>query len=375
MVSRIDIWALRCPIERPVETSFGRMYDRPAVFVRVEAADGCFGWGEIFANWPAAGAEHRVNLLARDIAPLILGQKVDSPDTVFDALTRQTHIRALQCSEWGPFRQVLAGIDTALWDLKARSLGLPLRVLLNADASNHVPAYASGIHVNAAKAELPALRAMGYKAIKVKVGFDTSSDIENLTDLSQSLNDKERLFADANQAFDVTRACHFLDASTELGLGWLEEPIPADAPPSDWERVAARSSTPLAGGENIAGEVAFDEVLQHGVLDIVQPDLAKWGGVTGCVRVAKAAVEAGRIYCPHFLGGGIGLVASAEVLAAVGGGGLLEVDVNPNPLRQAFAIGGIDANTGLWDTGPSEGLGIETLPESLLQYVTHSVSV
>jgi D-galactarolactone cycloisomerase len=48
------------------------MQDRPAVFVRVEDTDGAFGWGEIFANWPSAATEHRVNLLARDIGPLVL---------------------------------------------------------------------------------------------------------------------------------------------------------------------------------------------------------------------------------------------------------------------------------------------------------------
>ena len=70
---------------------------------------------------------------------------------------------------------------------------------------------------------------------------------------------------------------------------------------------------------------------------VVQPDVAKWGGISGCLPVARRVVAARRRYCPHYLGGGIGLLASAHLLAAVGGDGLLEVDCNPNPLREGLA--------------------------------------
>lgn len=66
---------------------------------------------------------------------------------------------------------------------------------------------------------------------------------------------------------------------------------------------------------------------------------------------------AGRLYRPHFLGGGIGLAASTEILAAVGGTGLLEVDINPNPLRSAFALAGIDRASGAWQLSPDPGHG------------------
>jgi len=68
----------------------------------------------------------------------------------------------------------------------------------------------------------------------------------------------------------------------------------------------------------------------------VQPDVAKWGGVTACVEIARKVRAAGKTYCPHYLGGGIGLLASAHLLAGVGGEGLLEIDANDNPLRDRF---------------------------------------
>ena len=63
-ITRIEGFAFRSPVAKPVMTSFGMMRDRPAAFLRIEDEDGAFGWGEIFANWPAAAAEHRINLLA-----------------------------------------------------------------------------------------------------------------------------------------------------------------------------------------------------------------------------------------------------------------------------------------------------------------------
>ena len=76
---------------------------------------------------------------------------------------------------------------------------------------------------------------------------------------------------------------------------------------------------PLAGGENILGDDAFAEALHDRILSVVQPDLAKWGGLTRCVPLGRKINRAGLLYCPHYLGGGIGLVASAHALAAAGG--------------------------------------------------------
>ncbi|MDB5627666.1 MAG: mandelate racemase, partial [Tardiphaga sp.] len=77
----------------------------------------------------------------------------------------------------------------------------------------------------------------------------------------------------------------------------------------------------------------FAQALGDDVLGVVQPDLAKWGGFSATAPIARDSRAAGKTFCPHYLGGGIGLLASAHLLAGVGGDGLLEVDSNDNPLR------------------------------------------
>lgn len=369
-IARITCTAYRFTNEVPVETSFGTMRDRPAVFVRVEDEHGTFGLGEIFANWPAAGAEHRVNLLEWDIAPALLGRTVTSPDTFFTEMSRLLNIRAIQCGEQGPFNQVLAGIDIALWDLQARRAGVPLRRLLAPDAPDQVPAYSSGIHIRAAEREIGRARRAGHRHFKVKVGFDNTRDALDVLDLLGDLGPGETLAADANQGWGLASAASFLDQMGAAALDWIEEPLAADAPLSHWNRLHQLAEIPIAAGENIFGYRSFVDAISSGVFDVIQPDVAKWGGVSGCLRVARAALSAGLRYCPHFLGGGIGLVASGEVLAAVGGDGRLEVDANENPLRDLLTADSHGISDGSWTCSSQPGLGIGPLPVELEAYRT-----
>jgi len=341
------------------------MRDRPAVFVRLEDKNQAFGWGEIFANWPVAGAEHRANLLVQDIAELVLGARLENPSDLFYLLENKTHIRALQCGERGPFRQVIAGLDIAAWDLFARRAGQSVRKLLSNGASSRVAVYASGIHIKKAYDKITEARSAGFTAFKVKVGFDLQDDARRLNELVKTLKSGEKLFVDANQAWSHDQASAFIDQVESSDIGWVEEPIPVDAPDHDWKRVAANSPIRLAGGENIAGRDAFTAAIELGALSILQPDITKWGGFTGCLAVAREAKASGCLYCPHFLGGGIGLIASAHLLAATGTDGFLEVDVNPNPLRDLLAPISGSMRDAYWHVQDAPGLGIDILPYEL----------
>ena len=126
-VARLEAFVLRCPIATPVQTSFGIMRDRPAVFVRVTDTEGAQGWGEVWCNFPTVGAEHRARLLDSVFAPLLVGSRHASPAAAFNELSARTEVLAIQSAEPGPIAQCIAGLDIALWDLHARRLGQPLR--------------------------------------------------------------------------------------------------------------------------------------------------------------------------------------------------------------------------------------------------------
>jgi len=363
-IARLDAIVLRCPIETPVRTSFGTMRDRPAVFVRVEDADGAVGWGETWCNFPACGAEHRARLLETVVAPLVVGIPFASPAAAYDAMTRATAVLAIQSGEHGPLAQAIAGVDLALWDLTARRRREPLWRLLGG-RSDRVEVYASGINPDRPEAVAAARRSAGYRAFKLKVGFDDARDLHNVAALRELLGANAALMVDANQGWSFEQAERQVRALEPYRLGWIEEPLRADRLAAEWSALAAAAATPIAAGENLMGFDAFDEAIAARRYAVVQPDIAKWGGISGCWPVIERVRTAGLRYCPHYLGAGVGLAASAHLLAAVGGDGLLEVDANPNPLRSALCPHLEAVEDGFALLGDAPGIGIEVDPVRL----------
>ena len=116
---------LRWPVKTPVRTSFGSMFDRPMLLVEAEDASGERGWGEVWCNFPSVGAEHRARLIESVFAPMVKGARIATPARTFADLGTGTAVLAIQAGEPGPLMQCIAGIDTALWDLKGQVLGIP----------------------------------------------------------------------------------------------------------------------------------------------------------------------------------------------------------------------------------------------------------
>lgn len=365
-IARIEAHVLRWRVAVPVRTSFGTMYDRPAVLVRVEDAEGAHGWGEAWCNFPSCGAEHRARLVETVLAPLVLGRSFASPQDAFAELTRLTAVLALQAGEPGPIAQAIAGVDIALHDLAARRAGLPMwrylagtAVTDSAAAVRSVPVYGSGINPERPGDSVAALRRAGYTAFKLKVGFGAERDLDNLAEVRAVAGADATVMVDANQAWELDTALVMAGRLADLAPTWLEEPLRADRPWREWQHLAAASAIPLAAGENTIGDEAFDALIAARAIAVVQPDLAKWGGVSGMLGVASRVDAAGLRFCPHYLGAGIGLLASAHVLAARGAAnGLLEVDSNENPLRTALCAPLAHIDAGRMTLGSSPGLGV-----------------
>lgn len=360
-VADLQVHVLRYPVEHPVRTSFGVMHDRPAVFVRVEDRDGAHGWGEVWCNFPACGAEHRARLVDTVLRPLLVGRAYAAPAEAYAHLSAATAVLAIQAGEPGPMAQAIAGVDVALWDLCARRAGRPLWAFLGG-TDDRVAVYASGINPDDPEQVVSRKRQEGYRAFKLKLGFGQERDLGNLRRVRALLGPGVPLMADANQGWDASVAATMAQAMAELDIAWLEEPLRADRPLAEWQALAHQSPVPLAAGENCLGADAFRTAIDGAFLRVVQPDLAKWGGISGVLPVARAIRAAGLRYCPHYLGAGVGLMASAHVLAAVddaGNHGLLEIDANDNPLRTLLSGPLAQLRDGVARLGQAPGIGIE----------------
>lgn len=349
------ILVMRAPCETPVRTSFGTMYDRPAIYLCLESSDGVKGYGEVWCNFPSCGAEHRAKLLETAILPALLAQTYSSPFACFNELSGQFERLAIQSGEAGPIAQCIAGIDCALWDIVAKRADAPLYKMLGGQSSV-IGTYASGINPTGTLETVERCRKQGYTAFKLKIAFGDVIDLENLSGIANSLSDAEQMMADANQGWSVEKTLDMLPKLQAFPLKWLEEPILATSSNENWQALKNASNIPLAAGENIMGTQDFDAAISNGHLSVMQPDICKWGGISGNLPIIRYILKTGRRYCPHYLGGGIGLATSAHLLAAVGGDGLLEIDSNINPLREDLFSPKLKA--GAIDIGQSAGIGI-----------------
>jgi L-alanine-DL-glutamate epimerase-like enolase superfamily enzyme len=368
-IKNIKAFVFRAPIANPVKTSFGIMTNRPAVFVRLEDSDGVVGWGEIWCNFPNCGAEHRATLLEESIKPLLINQSFNTPEEIYHFISAKTAVLAIQSGEYGPIAQTIAGIDLAAWDLFSRKANQPLWRYLGG-ANPRMKAYASGINPDNPERSIEALLKDGFISFKLKIGFNETVDAENLHNI-RKLIPEYQLMVDANQAWDFPTALDRIQSIREFDLHWIEEPIRADSPMIHWQKLSRIDKVRLAAGENMVGEKSFEEAILSGAFGVIQPDIAKWGGISGCLPIIKTLKQHGVEYCPHYLGGGIGLMASAHLLAASSSSGMLEIDSNPNPLRSLLSTPLNNISDGKITLTEIPGIGIDLDLNALSQFLIH----
>ena len=367
-IARLDVYALEAKIDTPVQTSFGSIPARVSALLRIEDTDGYAGWGEIWGNFPSITCAYRAALACKVLPEPLLGATVETPGAFCIRLADKLRVLAVQAAEPGPISAVLAATNQALWDLVARRQALPLRRVLNENTAETVPVYASGLNPTDSVEIAVRAREAGHRAFKLKIGFGDEVDRRNLHGLRLTMKEGEQLFVDANQRWSLSEAIARIPMLEEMEVDWLEEPMLAEAPAKDWRELRDSTLLLLAGGENLRDMDAFRTAFSY--LAYVQPDLGKWGGIDGCLAIARSALKHNCTYCPHWLSGGVGLMHSAHLLAAAGGDGLLEVDANPNPLRSRIvepATGILEGRLHMVDT---PGIGIDSPIDDLSEFVT-----
>lgn len=352
-----------------MRSAVGAYDNRPGVFVKIEDVSGLCGWGEAFCNFPPCGAEHRARLIDTVLKPLLLAHEPFSdPREAYSYLTEKTAIIVLKSGEFGPFAQCLAAIDIALWDLWARKNKIPIWKLLNPTGNPEINVYASGLGPDDPQKTAAQKQSEGYTAFKLKVGFAPGIDEKNLDALRRALGDDALIMVDANQVWSLEQAISKTTSFEKYNLYWVEEPIRCDRPMEEWQKLARLSPIQLATGENLRGEDSFRRFVENSEITFIQPDIIKWGGYSGLWPVIESSAKSGVTYCPHTLAGGIGLIASAHLLAASRHPGWLEIDANENPLRTEILESFPQITDGKIILPDEPGLGWEPNFTSVLKY-------
>ncbi|MEP3873948.1 MAG: enolase C-terminal domain-like protein [Rhizobiaceae bacterium] len=333
--------------------ALGVMPTRPALLVRIEDTSGCFGWGEIWANFPSRANIHKAHIVEDVVASRLKSLTFSNPREVAIALRDTLSVYFLHVGQREVFEHVLAGIDTALWDLALRSAGQSFAQFMNLPVAA-AQSYATSINADDLDRLIPLHADLGQTYFKLKVGFAEHGCTSIVERAAHLCPQESRLLVDSNQSWSLEQAVSSLQQIEPFSPYFAEEPLRADAPKSDWDTLANKVDIALAGGENIYGIDDFLAMTDVG-MQVLQPDVAKWGGVSGALDLAKAVPDGVQIW-PHFMGTAVGQMAALSITAALGASSFCEVDVNDNPLRMELCGDAIMIKNGRIDLPAEPGL-------------------
>jgi L-alanine-DL-glutamate epimerase-like enolase superfamily enzyme len=366
----------RC--DTPYMSAAGVQAARQALLVEIETDNGLVGIGEAgSAGGPLSSTQVVVE---HELKPLLVGED----PLLIERLWQKMFQRSRQHGRRGILMHAISGLDIALWDLAGKVAKLPVYRLLGAYRDT-VEAYASGgfyqegKNVSAIADEAAGYIAQGYRAMKMKVGRNPSTqsnlrdmlaqhdrcvvsldeDLARIEAVRKVLGRDAKLMIDINCAWSPALAIQMGKAMEPYQLYWIEEPVATDDIRGSAE-VARALGTAIAGYETEVGLYGFRELIAQRAVDIIQPDIAWAGGFTECRRIAAFAQAYNMMVAPHAFSSAITLIASMHLLASIPNGLMQEFDQNPNGLRQELLKDPITTDgQGCLKLPDRPGLGIE----------------
>ncbi len=273
---------------------------RDVGFVRVTMEDGAQGWGQVSTY----NADITCTVLHRQVAPWMLGEDTEDLDALLDRVTEREHK-----FPGSYLRRAMAGVDTALWDMRGKRAGRPVAALLGG-SSGPVRAYASSMRRDITpEDEAARLRRLaderGFTAFKVRAGSEVGHDRDEWPGRTEALIPAMRralpeadLLIDANSCYSPPRAIEVGRLLEAEGYCHFEEPCPY------WEldetrQVTEALSIDVTGGEQDCDLTIWRRMIEMRAVDVVQPDILYLGGICRTLRVCRMAAEAGLPVTPH----------------------------------------------------------------------------
>jgi galactonate dehydratase len=318
------------------------------VFVKITTDAGIVGWGEMLKDKSKACAAE-----AQEMAKYLLGQDPRPTTHHWQAIYRHGFYRG------GPvLTAVLSGIDMALWDIKAKALGLPVHELLGGPTREKIRVYGSRQDVEAGRctALKGALRADGRAAYKyVENAGYVQRAAKGFAQMREQLGPDVDIAFDFHGAVEPQTAMLLIKAIEPYQPYFVEEPVQCQNI-GVMADIAAKTHIPIATGERIFTKWSFREVLEQKAATIIQPDICYAGGITELRLIAGIAETFYVPLAPHNPQGPCSLAASCQIAAAIPNFLIQEQGTrsHENLLKNPFK-----AEKGYLPVSTEPGLGIE----------------
>ncbi|WP_373549575.1 mandelate racemase/muconate lactonizing enzyme family protein [Haliscomenobacter sp.] len=372
-ITNVEAFWLRCPIpkEKQHRSDYGLLTDFDMTLVVITTDNGLQGFGEAKAAVGSSGVcASIVTCVEKELKPLLVGKDARHISRIWEHIYNGTRDHyALSRGRKFPILgrrgltiSAMSGVDTALWDLKGKALGVPVVELLGGACRDTMEAYASGGWAGADKIgeQLNSYIEKGFKGVKMRVGImdDTVGEsVKRVRAAREAIGDHIKLMADAHGTFSVPEAKQFCRGVEDCNLYWFEEPI---SPDNRHGTAEVRSSTaiPIAAGES--EYTAFDvrDLIEVRALDVVQPDSAIIGGITESMRVAQLAHTYQLELAPHCWGSAFSFMAGVNVAFASPAAVVIEFSLGGNPMMYDLVKEKITVEDGMLSAPTAPGLGL-----------------
>jgi D-galactarolactone cycloisomerase len=328
------------PSERQHRTDLGTKIKSDATLILVETDKGLTGIGAALGSPPVVAA-----IIEHELAPEVVGEDPLFSERIFEKMYNGSRAQpALERGvpqpevnrRSGVIMEAIAGVDIAVWDVKAQALGIPVYQALGA-TRDVVRAYASGGWApgDEAESELGGYAAKGFSAVKMRVvgrdGFSIDKCVRRVEAARRGIGASVELMVDAHGSLEVPVAIKLAHALEGYDIAWFEEPV---SPENHAGQAAVRRATsiPIASGEREFTRYGFQDLLERDALDIAQPDVARAGGFTEIRRIAALTSAHDVRLAPHAWGSGILFAASIHVAMAAPNCHILEVSQGYMPM-------------------------------------------
>lgn len=350
--------------------------DRPYVFVKLETNQGVVGWGEGTLEGKASAVMHCIE----DFREFVVGKDPMQVEHHWQSMYVHSFYRA------GPvIGSAISGIDQALWDLRGKVLGMPVYRLLGGPSD---PRGVRGYYHTRAgtKEEMARLRETAmeqgvscfksgipgyYEWIETRKKIDGA--VKSMAVLREGLGPEIDIAIDFHAKTSPSVASVLVKEVEPLNLLFIEEPCPPENVAA-MAKIARRSTTPIATGERLVAHYGCRELIEMGVVDILQTDINHVGGITALWKVSQMASLSGISMAPHACEGPIGGLATLHVDAAMPNFLVQEICSGVTPQRQEniwaewFGFPAMRMVNGRFPLSDKPGLGFELDERALAKY-------
>lgn len=361
-----------------------------SLFVKIYTNQGIWGCGEGVDATP--GTYHLVKMFGERIK----GKSPLNVNRLFEDIRKSGFFEGAQS---GMYIAVLTAVETALWDLTGKALGLPVYQLLGGKFRDQIRVYCDTALYRAdsptpdkfAEAAMNAVK-MGFNAVKFDVDeandpnkYDrynwTASPAEldrmfnQISAVREAVGPKIDICVDMHGRYDAVTGHQVAKRFEPLSLMWLEEPIPADNIDA-YRDITASTSTPICAGENFYLAHGFRRLLEIGAVDIIMPDLQKAGGLGEGQRIANLANLYYVPFAPHMVASFLGAMASCHVCASVPNFMIMEWQIyfHTDPMfKEIVTFEGPMVTDGFIKLLDKPGIGVEINEEGMRKYATPGI--